>query len=274
MNYLIGSIKHCNKLRINGWVQSALKYCNCQIVLLVLDQEIPESISELEKLGIRLVHCPTKDEADTNICKWERHFKAREFLKSLTQEDIVLLTDTVDVVFQRDPFEWYLKNATKDIILTSEGIEHKDEPWNKRAIEIDHTEFSQELHNREIINSGIIFGRPHPITNILLHMYVATRKQNFESADQPALNVALLSTFLTDRIQIVNSDSGLAVHCGVAGPSNVFYEWGFANAYKYGVPVKESDKIINKKTRDIFCIVHQYNRVGEWGTFFTELYKN
>lgn len=274
MNYLIGSIKHCNKLRINGWIQSALKYCNCQIVLLVLDQQIPESLLELDKLGIKLIHCPTKDEVDTNICKWERHFKAREFLKNLTQEDIVLLTDTVDVVFQRDPFEWFLKNATKDIILTSEGIEHKDEPWNKRAVEIDHTEFSQELDNKEIINSGIIFGRPHPITNILLHMYVATRKQNFESADQPALNVALLSTFLTDRIQIVNSDSGLAVHCGVAGPSSVFYEWGFANAYKYGVPVKESDKIINKKTRDTFCIVHQYNRVGEWGRFFTELYKN
>jgi len=38
MNYLIGSIKHCDKLRINSWIQSALKYCDCKIVLLVLDQ--------------------------------------------------------------------------------------------------------------------------------------------------------------------------------------------------------------------------------------------
>ena len=91
MNYLIGSIKHCDKLRINSWIQSALKYCDCKIVLLVLDQEIPNSLLELETLGIKLIHSPTKDEIDTNICKWERHFKAREFLKTLTQEDIVLL---------------------------------------------------------------------------------------------------------------------------------------------------------------------------------------
>jgi len=274
MNYLIGSIKHCDKLRISSWIQSALKYCDCKIVLLVLDQEIPNSLLELETLGIELIHSPTKDEIDTNICKWERHFKAREFLKTLTQEDIVLLTDTVDVIFQKDPFEWFLKNATKDVILTSEGIEHKDEPWNRKAIEIDHTEFCKELENKEVINSGIIFGRPHPVTNILLHMYVATRKQNLESADQPALNVALLSTFLTDNIQIVNSDNGLAVHCGVAGPSGVFYEWGFADKYKYGVPIKEGTKIVNKKTKETFCIVHQYNRVQEWGAFFTELYNN
>ena len=95
-------------------------------------------------------------------------------------------------------------------------------------------------------------------------MYVATKKQNLESADQPALNVALLSTFLTDNIQIVNSDNGLSVHCGVAGPTDVFYEWGFADTYKYGVPIKEHSKILNKKTRDTFCIVHQYNRVGEF----------
>jgi hypothetical protein len=274
MNYLIGAVKHCDSTRINNWAKSAIKYCNCEVVLLVLDQVMPESLSQLFTLGIKVVHSPTKDEVDINICKWERHFVVREFLKTLKENDLILLTDTVDVVFQKDPFEWFLDNAKKDIILTSEGIEHKDEPWNKWAIEVEHTEFYKELENKEVINSGIILGRLQPIMNTLLHMYVATRKQNFISADQPTLNVALLSTFLTDHIQVVNSDNGLVIHCGVSGPTPCFYELGFVNTYKYGVPVKENNKIINNKTREIFPIVHQYTRINEWEAFFTKLYNN
>ena len=37
MNYLIGSIKHCNRDRIDIWVKSAIKHCSGQVVLLVLD---------------------------------------------------------------------------------------------------------------------------------------------------------------------------------------------------------------------------------------------
>lgn len=274
MNYLIGSIKHCDSTRVNDWAKSAIKYCNCEVILLVLDQIIPESLLQLSTLGVRIVHSPTKDEVDTNICKWERHFVAREFLKTLRQDDLILLTDTVDVVFQKDPFEWFLNNAKKDIILTSEGITHKDEPWNRWAIETEHTEFYKELENKEVINSGVLLGKLQPISNILLHMYIATRKQNFISADQPALNVLLLSTLLADQVQILNSDNGLVVHCGVAGPSTCFHEHGFVNTYKYGVPVKEGDKIVNKKTGDTFYIVHQYTRIDEWKTLFSELYKN
>ena len=110
MNYLIGSIKHCERDRIDIWVKSALKYCSCQVILIVLDNIIPESLLELENLGVKLVHNPTGDETDVNICKWERHVKVRNFLKTLEKEDVVLLTDTLDVVFQSDPFKWYKKN--------------------------------------------------------------------------------------------------------------------------------------------------------------------
>lgn len=274
MNYLIGAIKHRERVEINTWIESAIKYCKCQVVLIVLDRVIPKSLVELEHLGIRVVHSPTSDQVDTNICKWERHFETRKFLKTLSEDDLVLLTDTIDVVFQKDPFEWFVKNANKDLILTSEGITHKNEPWNKKAIETDHSEFYEELENKEIINSGTIIGKSKQVADILLHMYVATRKHNFESADQPALNVVLLSFLLSNNIEVINSDNGLAIHCGVAGPSEVFHEWGFAKNYKYGLPVMESGEIINQKTREVFCLVHQYNRVAAWGAFFTNLYKN
>jgi hypothetical protein len=274
MNYLIGSIKHCERDRIDIWVKSALKYCSCQVVLLVLDNIIPKSLFELENLGVKLIHNPTGNEIDVNICKWERHVKVRNFLKTLEKEDVVLLTDTLDVVFQSDPFKWYKKNKQKDLILTSEGIIHNNEPWNMRSILEDHSEFTDEVKHQEVINSGIIMGIPEYVSNILLYTYVATKGLNPKSADQPAMNVILQSSFIKEKTQIINSDDNFVIHCAVAGPTDQFIPWGFVNNYLYGLPVLKNKQIINEKTNKLFCLVHQYNRIKEWNEFFIEKYKN
>ena len=273
MNYLIGSIKHCGRDRIDIWVKSALRYCKCQVVLLVLDDVIPESLLELEEIGVRLVHNPTGTQTDVNICKWERHYKVRNFLKTLEDSDIVLLTDTLDVVFQRDPFEWFKANAKKDLVLTSEGILHINEPWNMRSIVEDHKEFIEEIKNEEVINSGIMLGRPKAVSNILLHTYIATKGLNPASADQPAMNVVLLSSYVKDQIQIVNSDDNFALHSAVAGPTAQFVPWNFINNYKYSLPILENGEVKNSKTGEVFYLVHQYNRAEEWDRFFKDKYK-
>lgn len=274
MNYLIGSIKHCERNRIDIWVKSALKHCNCQVVLLVLDEVIPNSIAELENYGIQIVHIPTGSETDVNICKWERHIKVRDFLKTLEEDDVVLLTDTLDVVFQSDPFKWFIQNANKDLILTSEGIDHVNEPWNMRSMLTDHKEFVDEVRHLEVINSGIMIGRPKAVSNILLHTYITTKGLNPDSADQPAMNVVLLSSYIKEQIQIINSDDNFVVHCAVAGPTEQFEPWGFIRNYKYGLPILQDDLIINEKTNQPFCIIHQYNRVREWDRFFRDKYEN
>jgi hypothetical protein len=274
MNYLIGSIKHCNRDRVDIWVKSALKNCSCQVVLLVLDQNIPESILELEAVGVKLLHRPTGNESDVNVCKWERHIKVREFLKTLEDNDVVLLTDTLDVVFQQDPFKWFRENAQKDLVITSEGIVHLNEPWNMRSIVEDHKEFIEEIQGKEVINSGIMIGRPKAVSNLLLHTYIATKGLNPASADQPAMNVVLLSSFIKDQIQIINSDDNFVIHCAVAGPTEQFIPWNFINNYLYGLPVLEDGQIKNQKTGQVFCLVHQYNRVRDWNTFFADKYRD
>jgi hypothetical protein len=82
MNYVIGSIKHCERDRIDIWVKSALKYCSAQIILLVLDDKIPQSILELESNGVKIIHSPTGNEKEIDMCKWERHFTVREYIKT------------------------------------------------------------------------------------------------------------------------------------------------------------------------------------------------
>ena len=260
MNYLIGSIKHCNRDKVDIWVKSALKNCSCQVTLLVLDQTIPDSILELENVGVTIIHSPTGNETDVNICKWERHIQVRNFLKTLDDTDVVLLTDTLDVVFQTDPFKWFKDNAQKDLILTSEGIDFVNEPWNMRSIIEDHNEFVDEIKSQEVINSGIMLGRPKAVSNILLLTYIATKGLSPVSADQPAMNVALLSSYIKDQIQIINSDDNFALHSAVAGPTEQFEPWGFVRNYKYGLPILQDGLVINQKTNQPFCLVHQYNQ--------------
>jgi hypothetical protein len=274
MNYLIGSIKHCNRDRVDIWVKSALKNCLCQVTLLVLDQTISDSILELEDVGVKLIHSPTGDETDVNICKWERHIQVRNFLKTLDDTDVVLLTDTLDVVFQTDPFKWFKDNAQKDLVVTSEGIDFINEPWNMRSIVEDHNEFVDEIKTQEVINSGIMLGRPKAVSNLLLLTYIATKGLNPASADQPAMNVVLLSSFIKDQIQIINSDDNFALHSAVAGPTEQFEPWGFVRNYKYGHPILQDGLVINQKTNEPFCLVHQYNRAREWDQFFKEKYQN
>jgi len=245
MNYVIGSIKHCERDRIDIWVKSALKYCSAQIILLVLDDKIPQSILELESNGVKIIHSPTGNEKEIDMCKWERHFTVREYIKTLNNTDVVLLTDTLDVVFQKDPFEWYKNNASSELVLTSEGIFYVDEHWNMRTILKNHEEFAEEIKYNEVINSGIIMGKATVVSDILLHIYVTTKGlPPDEGPDQPALNVVLMSSLIKNQTQIVTSDDGLVVHCAVAGPTEQFIPWGFDKTYKYAIPKLKDGQII------------------------------
>jgi hypothetical protein len=112
MNYLIGSIKHCGRDRVNSWATSAAKFCSAKKILICLDEDLPQDLKSLENLDFEVVHVPTGVQGDVNISKFERHFVSKRYLDTVDENSTVLLTDTLDIVFQSDPFEWYKKNKT------------------------------------------------------------------------------------------------------------------------------------------------------------------
>ena len=79
MNYLIGSIKHCGRDKIYTWVKSASIYCSAKIILICLDEILPEDLQDLTDLNVEVVHIPTKPQTDINISKFERHFISRNY---------------------------------------------------------------------------------------------------------------------------------------------------------------------------------------------------
>jgi hypothetical protein len=275
MNILIGSIKHCNLERVYAWAKSASIYVSARKILLCLDETIPEDLKQVEDLGFELIHIPTQVEQDINISKFERHFASRKFLESVEDNACVLLTDTLDIVFQKDPFEWYERHKTNKILLTSEGVTFAHEHWNMRGVINAFKPFVDEIRSNDVLNSGIIMGEVKYIRDLLMYIYALTlnvKPEHTEGIDQPAMNVAMLSNALRDLVQITTTSEGFAVNCAVAGPTEQFIPWGFSNSYKYDLPSFNGELVVNKNNEP-YCLVHQYNRVHEWNNFFRTKYK-
>lgn len=275
MNYLIGSIKHSGRDKIYTWAKSASVHCSAKIILLCLDETLPEDLQDLTDINVEVVHMPTKPQTDINISKFERHFISRKYLKNLQDDDTVLLTDTLDVAFQADPFKWYERNKTNKVLLTSEGILHRNESWNMRGIGNAFEPFVDEIRDQDVINSGIIMGECKYVRDVLLFIYSLTfnvKPEHTEGIDQPALNIAMLASSLKEIIQITTTSDAFAVNCAVAGPTPQFEQWGFKNNYKYDLPIFENNLVVNKDKQP-YCLVHQYNRVYEWNEHFKGKYK-
>lgn len=275
MDLLIGSIKHKEIQDIYPWIKSASRHIPGKKILICLDDIIPESIKEVTNLGFELVYRPTSIQSDINISKFERHFFSREYLKEYDNQDTVLLTDTLDVIFQADPFKWYKENKNNKVLLTSEGIVHGHEPWNMTGIIKAFQPIAEEIKNNDVLNSGIIMGEVGYVKDILLSIYTLTinvKPEHTEGIDQPALNTAMLSNTLKEITQITTTSENFAVNCAVAGPTPQFESWGFKNNYKYDLPSFESNLVINKDKKP-YCIVHQYNRIHEWDSYIKNKYK-
>jgi len=275
MNYLIGSIKHCGRERVYAWAKSAATYCSAKKVLLCQDEELSDELKSLEEFGFDIIHMPTTPQSDVNISKFERHFLSRQYLSTIEEDSTILLTDTLDVVFQADPFEWYEKNKTKKILVTSEGVIHDHEHWNMRGIGNAFTPYVNEIRSQDVINSGIIMGECKYVKDLLLFTHGLTinvKPEHTEGIDQPALNVAMLANSIRDITQITSTSEGFAVNCAVAGPTPQFEAWGFGRNYKYDLPKFENGLLVNKDNEP-YCIVHQYNRVHEWDSHFKQKYK-
>lgn len=270
MNLLIGSIKHRDRNSIENWVKTAVKFVSGKVVLLCLDEIVPQDIQELNQFGVEVVHYPTPNNGDINVSKFDRHLLARKYLETIDPKSTVLLTDTLDVVFQDDPFKWYEKNKKNKILLTNEGIEHQNEPWNMRGVLNAFPSFSDEIRNKDVFNSGLIMGEVGKVRDLLLLIYtlsVSVKPEFTDGIDQPAMNVALLNSTLKDYVQETTSTESFAVNCAVAGPTDLFIPWGFVNSYKYDLPQFNEKGVVNKDG-ELYCIVHQYNRVSEWNEFF------
>jgi hypothetical protein len=167
----------------------------------------------------------------------------------------VIFTDGRDIIFQTNPTEWLDANLTKDILVPSEYVMYKNEPWNQNNALVNYGPYIYQyvLHDRPACNVGSFACTAEICADFCLIMYLMAN--NIGHADQPAFNI-LTSTLLKDRTQTVDFHDSWALQVGAI--VNNIHE--VAN-FKEGV-------ITSKITNQPYCLVHQYDRVPEYKDYF------
>lgn len=192
---------------------------------------------------------------DDNICI-DRYYAYKKFITEHPQYTHVLHTDVTDVIFQTNPFK-FIKD---DLIISSEGIQIKNETWNTNSLK---GLYSNVIYNiikdKNVLCGGVIGG---PVDKFILlcnliiqeNKILKIRKKDLWGIDQLIIQKLIYIEGLD--IKILKHDSKFAVNLHVISNNKSLYT---------------NIKIINNKKvfyiDSPFSVVHQYNR-------FIELFNN
>jgi hypothetical protein len=245
-----------NKVKI--WANSFKKYSDGDVVLLCANA----SAEDLQVCNEHNIIAVPVTIEDTWYINHKRLEHTAEYLKTALY-DVVIVSDVFDVLFQRDPYE-QLDLVNFDIFVSGEGVKISQEPWNADNINKIFPEEYLRCKEVEVINSGVIAGKPAALVQLYEKLFQLCEKgsNDHNIKDQAALIVMIANNSI-ERIKIFNLDDAWAMHCAVAGPTQFFQNWGFKDNIKYGIPKMLNEAIVNKD--DVkYSIVHQFNRVPFW----------
>jgi hypothetical protein len=145
----LSKLKNCEKaIFINGVDSSHIETLKKFYDIIIPDNEVNPEIAHL------------------SIYKW--------LCKHIDEYDYVLNTDLRDVIFQRDPFEFFKNNPDKKMFFTLEGMKIKENlcnttwhQWYKNNIRF-HTE---DYLDSFVINGGVWGGKIDHVMNFCLFIF-------------------------------------------------------------------------------------------------------
>ena len=179
-----------------------------------------------------------------------------EFLSTCSDEyEYVLVSDSRDVIFQKDPFEYMIENK-KNIYMTSEGMKVKDSiPNNNWVFNLlkSQRDFNEQVFENQVLNGGVFGGKAEHIMMLLL-MSFTNRNRNSHNPvyNQPVYCFADYYLKMAKFAEICKPDTSLFCITG-------------EGVGKHGVPMKIVDGLACNENDEPYCIVHQWDR-----TFFAE----
>ena len=173
-------------------------------------------------------------------------------LKQLnTEYRYVITTDVRDVIFQTNPSEYLEKNLLKRILVSSENVLYKEEPWGRKNILEGYNELLWDRHESELsCNVGVLAGHYKEMMDLLLLNYLVSQSGNTQHfTDQSSFNFVIHNSLIKDSIQIEGIETNWALQVGTLPNDKLIghYEMKIEN----GIVMHD-----NKP----FVIVHQYDR--------------
>lgn len=291
---IIGGAAGYNWNQLKYWVNSIKKTGFKGDVVLVANNLSGETVTKLTDNDVR-VFAYGKQTADGGIEKSangipphvERFIFIWDFLRKNPDEyRYVTVTDTRDVIFQKDPTEFLNNNLlTCSIVCSSEGLAYKDEPWgNKNLLDTFGSLVYDELKDNLIYNVGTIAGYSQEVRDLMLQIFFQSINRPIPIVDQAVFNFLVSLCPLSEETFKTTNEKGWAIQLGTTKGAIE------AGAGDIGMIVKQNPEMMNKYLevyQDIqpvikdgyvmnghnnFVIVHQWDRVPEIKKLVEDIY--
>ncbi len=270
-NLIIGAFTGYTFDQIRPWVES-IDMCGFDgDKVLIIGQTTQETADELAKRNFKLIFIDPGHLRDIPIHVL-RFIYIYDYLRQFHEEyEAVLTTDVKDVIFQQNPFKNDYWAAWSDLIVGSEGLKYKDEPWgNQNLFDTFGPYVHQHFKENVIYNVGVLFGKTEAIKDLCLNIYLSAINRPIPIVDQAVFNVLLQTYPYNDITAFTTPDDNFVCHLGTLADPTKMEE--FRPNLLNSEPIFEDGLVKNSKGK-VYYIVHQYDRVPEWKPIIEEKYK-
>ena len=282
---IIGGASNYNWDQLKYWVNSIKQTGFKGDIVIVATNMSGDTVKKLVEQDVK-VYAYGKRSEDGGVAKSENNIPPHverflfiwDFLrKNKGEYRFVTVTDTRDVIFQKDPTAYLEKNllvGSASMVCSSEGLEYKDEPWgSKNLLDTFGPILYDELKDNMIYNVGTIAGLSEEVGDLLVQIFFQSVNRPIPIVDQAVFNFIIsLSAYDYEIIKAANS-SGWAIQLGTtleaikagAGDIGQIVKQDpsklddYIKVYKDIQPVVDNDLVTTGHVP--FTIVHQWDRV-------------
>ena len=166
----------------------------------------------------------------------------------------VITTDVRDVVFQKNPSDYLEKNLKKNVLVSTENVLYKNEPWGVKNILEGYGHLYLDIFKDNLsCNVGVLAGKYENIVDLLLLNYLVSKAGDIRHfTDQSSFNFIIHNSNLKNLIQIEGLETNWAYQIGTLNNPNLIGE------QKYNI-------------KD-YVIVHQYDRIESINKYINNRY--
>jgi hypothetical protein len=202
-----------------------------------------------------------------------RFLSIYEYLRNNFQNyRYVVTTDVKDVYFQYSPFDWLEQNlGICKLVAGSEGMYYKDEPWGNENLMQTYGQYVYDLFKDNVIyNVGTLGGDAQYIKDLVFNIFTNAVNRPIPIVDQAVFNVLIHTQPFMNVTLFADQVDGWACQAGTTvDPSKIESFRPFLTEEE---PMFDNGVVWTAK-RDMFAIVHQYDRVPAWKKYIQEKYK-
>ena len=194
--------------------------------------------------------------------------------KNWEQYRYVVTTDVKDVFFQYSPFKWMkdflLDLGAYELVAGSEGLKYKDESWGNENLMQAYGPYVHEIFkDNTIYNVGVLGGGAEYMKDLVFNIFTNAINRPIPICDQAVFNVLINTQPYKDKIYLAQNKHAWACQAGtMVDPSKIAQ----FRPYLLEEEPMFDNGVVWTADREMYCIVHQYDRVPEWKKFVEQKY--